>query len=76
MGKGEASVVMLTMNFRVQHWPGTEGWYIISMDHAGNPIGIAPDGRVMRPDHDFGGVHCEGQNFEDFIRKFCLELDK
>ena len=40
MGKNEGSFVEVTRAFRDQHWPGTENWIVISMDHSGNPVGL------------------------------------
>src|SRR5437016_9302500 len=40
MGKGEWSVVDVTREFRAQRVPGSDRWVIISLDHAGNPMGV------------------------------------
>src|SRR5438309_976350 len=48
------SVVDITKDFRQQNWMGTQNWIVVSEDHAGNPIGLAPDGKVWISDHDFG----------------------
>jgi hypothetical protein len=61
------SVVKETNRFRNQAWPGIALWYIISEDGFGNPIGIAPDGRVMISDHDVGQVNVVAENFEEFL---------
>lgn len=69
------SVVNVTNDFRKQNWRGTENWIVISEDHAGNPIGIAPDGKVWISDHDFGQVATVAESFEHYIRKKCLKMD-
>jgi hypothetical protein len=72
MGK-RWSVVELTNWFRQQGWPAIADWYIISEDGFGNPMGIAPDGRVMISDHDVGYVSIVAENFEDFLVNRCLK---
>jgi hypothetical protein len=68
------SVVAMTTKTRQQHWPGIDGWVVVSEDHAGNPIGIAPDSKVWVSDHDFGQAVNIAENFEDYLRKRCLGL--
>ena len=68
------SVVNVTNDFRQQNWRGTEDWVVFSEDHAGNPIGIAPDGKVWISDHDIGQVTILAECFEDYLRKKCLKL--
>jgi hypothetical protein len=72
MGK-QWSVVEETNWFRDQGWPGIAEWYVISEDGFGNPIGIAPDGRVMISDHDVGQVSVLATDFEDFLLHHCLK---
>jgi hypothetical protein len=60
-------VVLQTRRFRSQQWPGIEGWYIVSTDGRGNPIGLSPDGQVRLSDHDVGDVAVMARNFEDFL---------
>jgi hypothetical protein len=72
MGK-RWSVVEVTNWFRQQGWLGTADWYIISEDGFGNPMGVAPDGRVMISDHDIGQVSVVAENFEDFLLHHCLK---
>lgn len=67
------SVVQVTHQFQKQGWPGTDGWYIISDDGFGNPIGIAADGRVMILYHDVGQISVLADSFEDFLMRHCLE---
>jgi len=68
------SVVSITKDFRQQNWRGTENWVVVSEDHAGNPIGLAADGKVWISDHDFGQVTIVAESFEDYVRKKCLKM--
>jgi len=68
------SVVSITKDFRQQNWRGTENWVVVSEDHAGNPIGLAPDGKVWISDHDFGQITIVAESFEDYVRKKCLKM--
>ncbi len=68
------SVVSVTKDFREQDWRGTEDWIIVSEDHATNPIGLAPDGKVWISDHDFGQVTVAADSFENYIRRKCLKM--
>lgn len=65
------SVISATMHYRNEGWPKSENIYVISSDHAGNPIGITIDGRVTSYDHD----SCENiqvaESFEEFLNQ-CL----
>ena len=44
MGSDLWSVVEVTQRFRTDGWGGVDDWYIVSVDGAGNPVGVAPDG--------------------------------
>jgi hypothetical protein len=68
-------VVEVTKWFREQGWPGVNEWYVISDDGFGNPIGVAPDGRVMISDHDSGLVRLLAKNFEEFLLHHCLRAN-
>ncbi len=70
----EDSVVAATKFFRDQQWVGTEQWAVISMDLAGNPVGLADDGTVWKSDHDPGEVIQVCDSFEEFLRVRCLRL--
>ncbi|MBP1990095.1 SMI1/KNR4 family protein [Paenibacillus eucommiae] len=61
------TVTDLTLEFRNGGWPGTEDSYVISIDLAGNPIMIKPDGKVVTFDHDFGGTHIVAESFEALL---------
>lgn len=70
----EWSVVEVNQRYRTDRWPGVDDWLIVSVDHAGNPMGIDADGRVWVSDHDFGGISPIADNFEHFLRKECLVM--
>jgi len=72
MGNDAWSITEMTKRFRREGWDGTADWYIVSMDGAGNPIGISPDGRVWISDHDAGAVSVIASDFEAFIARYCL----
>ncbi|TVT55152.1 MAG: SMI1/KNR4 family protein [Sedimenticola thiotaurini] len=61
------SVVDVTEHFRRQSWPGTDSWYIISMDHAGNPIGLDELGKVLCYDHDARDLIEVAPDFESYL---------
>lgn len=67
MGDDTFSVVDVTDRFRSDGWSPTEHWAVISMDLAGNPIGLSSDGAVWVSDHDAGEVIMIARTFEDFI---------
>jgi hypothetical protein len=47
--------------------------FVIGWDGSGNPIVIeAASGRVVVPDHDFGGVHELAPSFEEFLARNIL----
>jgi hypothetical protein len=73
MGNDEASVVDVTLHFRGQKWPGCDGWYVVSIDERGNPVGIDERGEAWISDHDGGGVRCVAQNLGDWIERKCFE---
>ncbi len=66
------SVVEVTQWFREEGWSGTGGWYVISEDGFGNPIGVAEDGRLMVFDHDSGQEQIVAEDFEHFLIEHCL----
>lgn len=62
------SVVEVNRRYRADPWPGIDDWLIISDDHAGNPMGFAPDGHVWVSDHDDGcRIHLVATDFEAFL---------
>lgn len=74
MGRNEGSFVEITESFRRRCWPGAEKWAVISMDHAGNPVGLDAEGKVWISDHDTRAVQTIAANFEVYLRKQCLNL--
>ncbi len=66
----------MTKRLRKDGWKGTNNWLIISMDHSGNPIGLDKDGRIWISDHDAGEILKLGDNFEEFLRTYCLKWEK
>jgi cell wall assembly regulator SMI1 len=65
------SVVDVTEHFRQQSWPGSDKWYVISMDHAGNPVGIDPDGMAISFDHDAGEMVLVAESLDAYLQ-YCL----
>lgn len=66
------SVTEVTRHFRDQNWPGVERVYVISMDHAGNPIYISADGKVMTFDHDAGRLAEVAPDLDAYLHA-CLD---
>jgi hypothetical protein len=64
---GDESVVDLTRRFQADGWRGTENWYVISFDGAGNPVGMDRDGHVWLSDHNSGDIVDVAANFEAFV---------
>jgi len=75
MAKNEDSFVEVTKMFRRQGWPDVRKLAVISMDHAGNPIGIDGAGRVWISDHEARTVQVIADDFETYLRKSCLNLE-
>jgi hypothetical protein len=61
------SVADVTARFRADGWKPTEEWVVISMDLAGNPIGLTSGGEVWVSDHDAGEIRMVAPTFEDFV---------
>ena len=75
MGAGESSALKVTDRFRADGWPGVEKWLVVSMDQAGNPVGLDASGRILISDHDAGAVQPLASSFEEYLRKWCLKLE-
>ena len=75
MGRSENSVFDVTNHFRKQGWRGVDNWLVISIDLAGNPIGLDKEGKIWIFDHDAGVVEVIAESFEEFVRKRCLKLE-
>ncbi|MCA9676185.1 MAG: SMI1/KNR4 family protein [Kofleriaceae bacterium] len=67
MSKDEWSVVAVTARFRADGWTPTERWVVVSVDLAGNPVGVDSEGTVWISDHDAGEVRVVATTFEGFI---------
>ena len=61
------SVIDVTKSYKDEEWEGVDDWYIVSADHAGNPIGLTKEGSVYRLDHDIGIVEKMADSFEEYI---------
>lgn len=61
------SVADMTARFRSDGWQLTSQWVVVSMDLAGNPIGLTEKGEVRISDHDAGAQRLVAGSFEDFI---------
>ena len=73
MGDDSYSVVDVTARFRSDGWIPTEDWVVISIDLAGNPIGLTAEGEVWTSDHDAGETRIVARSFEDFVLKLLDE---
>ena len=67
MGVDAWSVVEVTERFRKDGWRGVDEWYIVSIDGAGNPIGMSREGSVWVSDHDAGEIIEFADSFEVFV---------
>jgi hypothetical protein len=67
MGDDLFSVTDVTARFRADGWTPTDQWVVISVDLAGNPIGLTSDGSIWLSDHDAGTTTMLATTFEDFI---------
>lgn len=74
MGDDKASFLEVTNHFRQQRWPGVDKLVVISMDHAGNPVGLDAEGKIWISDHDARAIQLLALNFEAYLRKWCLKL--
>lgn len=63
-------LVSLNEHYRAG-WGVSPEWLVVSADHAGNPFAVLPTGKVVRPDHDFGGADEIADSFEEFLH-YCL----
>lgn len=67
MGDDAFEVTTVTARFRADGWEPTKDWVVISMDLAGNPIGLNPAGEVWLADHDSGETRILARTFEQFV---------
>lgn len=75
MGNNSDSVFKVTDHFRAKDWPGVADWLIISMDHAGNPVGMDRDGRVWISDVVHGCIDPMAEDFEGYLVNWCFDTD-
>ncbi len=61
------SVYSVTMHYRNEGWPCVENLYIISSDHADNPVGITNVGKIVSYDHDLGELVSVSESFEEYL---------
>jgi hypothetical protein len=61
------SVTDVTMFFRADGWVPSDKWAIVSIDLAGNPIGLTSAGEVWISDHDAGETILVAPTFEQFV---------
>jgi len=64
---GPETVAEITAQFRADGWEPTDEWVVISVDLAGNPIGLTSGGEVWVSDHDFGETVMVAPTFEEFV---------
>jgi hypothetical protein len=74
MGKDDGSFIEVTQSFRKQRWPGVDTWAVVSMDQAGNPVGLDAEGKIWIYDHDARAAQIIAADFETYLRKQCLQL--
>jgi SMI1 / KNR4 family (SUKH-1) len=70
----KCTAVEITAWFRERKWPGVEDWLIFSIDQSGNPVGFAADHSVWISDIAPLQVQKLGNDFEDFVLKWCLRV--
>ena len=69
------SIVKVTNHYRNEGRLGVDDWYIVSVDHSDNPIGINIDGVVYKSNHDFGVTEIVNNTFEEYLTR-CLDESK
>lgn len=67
MGVDSWSVVEVTRRFRADGWKGVDEWYLVSVDTAGNPVGVARDSSVFLSDHHGSGIVQVADDFHDYL---------
>jgi hypothetical protein len=63
----------VTARFRADGWTPTDEWVVISMDLAGNPIGLTASGEVWISDHGAGAIAMISGTFEGFVLRQLAE---
>ncbi len=67
MHKKLGSVVKQTVFYGKSGWPGIGGWYVVSSDSRGNPIGCKPDGSVWLSYNKGRRVLKLANSFDEFL---------
>jgi SMI1-KNR4 cell-wall len=67
MARNFWSLIEVTKRFRSKQWPELGMHYVVSDDHAGNPIWIESDGTLKTFDHDAGDLFLVADNLESYI---------
>ena len=75
MGNDTESVFKVTDSFKAQGWPGVEEWLVISMDAAGNPIGMDTGGKIWISDVVHGCIDELADDFEEYVLEWCLDFE-
>ncbi len=75
MGNDSDSVFKVTDSFKVQGWPGVEGWLVVSVDSAGNPVGMDTDGKIWVSDAVHGCIDELADSFEEYVLEWCLDFE-
>ena len=70
----EDYVDKVTARFRADGWKPTDEWVVISVDLAGNPIGLTGAGEVWISDHDAGETWRLSPTFDDFVQQLLEEV--
>lgn len=73
MAKNETSAIEMTNYFKGQKWPGIEGWFVVSSNLSGSPIGLTRSGEIWVSDHEFGVIERISSTFEQFLEEHCLK---
>lgn len=75
MGDDSFSVVAVTESFREDRWDPNREWAVISIDLAGNPIGLTAAGQVWAADHDAGDITLRASSFEEFVLQLLADIE-
>lgn len=75
MGNDSESALKVTESFKSRKWPGVEKWLIISVDSAGNPIGMDSAGKIWISDVVHRCIDELADDFEEFIFEWCMDYE-
>jgi len=65
----EETVIDLNETFREDDTEIPSDWLIIGSDHAGNPVAIDKEGKLLVKDYDLGEVFPLADSFEEYLEK-------